>query len=891
MSRQPRLALSPVEGKAAADWDEAEHPRDRAGRFIEVGGWVRIWGGAEGRVVANVGGGRLEVDRVDGVRVRVHRNYLTVVERPDGGAPSRDAEDAVPAPVEAPSAEAVDDDAKPVYAGGEDEGTATPSPPQEDTMTADDTGDAFGDLDLPDTAAATEAQAIATIRRDGIHALTGSEIAALPEDMRAAVEDDDEPRVRELLRQRRRALTPDTSVDFDEFTLSGDEPVPAQIDDAVADQPNGSLTVLDATVADRGIAPEVEPEDGEVETTEVTYDYPAWRDEQAIASLNAANRRAERAGIPERFTWTVEHYEQAVAPAYPGGPQRYETRSRLTLNRPTVQREGWAFVATLTWDEEAGLVTRVVPDATLQERPEARKCDVCKATRDRRDTYVVQQVDGNRELQVGSNCLQQFLGISPAGLWLLNFEPDTGGDGDDDPLGRGGSGNYRQASRDVLAVGLALVNEHGWVPRSRADERTMATAERLMMLLHDRGPTRPPQAVREWEAYRDKIMGEARAREDEATTLLDFARTMEGDTDYAINMRAVATPDTVDERNIPLLVSAVAASNARRERDARERAARDAAQVSEHVGTVGDKITDTPARVVGVRTMEGNYGTTTLFTLVDDNGNIYKWFASGNKTDLASIDDRVTVSGTIKGHGQYRGVNETNLTRAKISPTGEALERLKAEEAAAKAARKAERDRVKALRQRLSDPTPEGFTRTSGAQPVGSRVRIVGGDGSGYHGYGRVLFDPVDDRQMVQIEAMTGEDRREAPDEFYYDIARQIPVERIVATEGEPTDRDIDTAGEFMQRLRQLPGQERPVSTYQVENPEALLRNTYPAGTLVRVSQPGTMSPVLYVDVPVLRIEPADPDDRYGTPTIVVRMPDGSERVLSPSSIEAYTPA
>lgn len=806
-----RARLS-VERKAAADWDDNEHPRDRLGRFIETFAWVRIWGGATGQVVRNVGGGRLEVDRADGQRVRVHRNYLTVIERPGGGAPTSDPGQAQAAPVQAPDpdvvdadpdAGSVDTDAKPVYAAAQDEDSEPSSPQQEDTM--------------------------------------------------------------------------------------GDEPTPEQITDAVEDQPNGSMTVLDATVADRGIAPAPEPEAVEVETTEVTYEFPSWRDKQATDSIDAANRRAERAGITERFTYTIEHYDRRLDPLYPGGPARVEQRTRLVLNRPTVQREGWTFVATLTWDEEAGLVTRVVPEATLHARPEARKCDVCKAARDRRDTYVVQQ--GDQELQVGSNCLTQFLGISPAGLWLLNYEPDIGGGEDDDDWGRGGGGgSTRSDSREVLAIGLALVEEHGWVSRGRSDERNMATAERLMLLLRDQGPTTPASAAREWQVYRDQIMANARGRADEASSLLDFARTLDGDSDYAQNMRAVASGETVDDRNVALLVSAVAASNARKERDARERAARETAQVSAHVGTVGEKIKDVPARVVGVRSIDGTYGVTTLFTLVDDNGNVFKWFASGNKTDLAKVDDRVTVSGTVKGHGEFRGVSETNLTRAKIAPTGAALDKAKAAEAAAKAARKAERDRVKAIQAAFANPTPEGFTAHTGPAPVGARVRIVD-EASGGHGNARVLFDAVDGRQRVSIEPVTGEARHHAPSEFHYTNIKDVPVERFVAWAGKPSKADHEAAESERERIRVLPGQEASVSTYRVEDPMALLHATYPVGSTVRVEVPGAVSPTRYVNVPVVRIEPAEEGNQYASPTIVVRMPDGEERGLHPGSIAAYTPS
>jgi hypothetical protein len=88
------------------DFDENEHPRDRKGRFIETGAEVRIWGGQSGTVLRNVGGGKIEVQRADGQKVVVHRNYLTVTASAKGDAPTTDPDQSETMTVEAPSPDA-----------------------------------------------------------------------------------------------------------------------------------------------------------------------------------------------------------------------------------------------------------------------------------------------------------------------------------------------------------------------------------------------------------------------------------------------------------------------------------------------------------------------------------------------------------------------------------------------------------------------------------------------------------------------------------------------------------------------------------------------------------------------------------------------------------------
>lgn len=102
---------SPLQYKIGkpSGWDENAHPRDRKGRFIETGAEVRIWGGQLGRVLRNVGNGKIEVERADGNKVIVHRNYLTVTARPNGEEPTAvESEDVAEAPVVEASPDAVE---------------------------------------------------------------------------------------------------------------------------------------------------------------------------------------------------------------------------------------------------------------------------------------------------------------------------------------------------------------------------------------------------------------------------------------------------------------------------------------------------------------------------------------------------------------------------------------------------------------------------------------------------------------------------------------------------------------------------------------------------------------------------------------------------------------
>lgn len=91
--------------------------------------------------------------------------------------------------------------------------------------------------------------------------------------------------------------------------------------------------------------------------------------------------------------------------------------------------------------------------------------------------------------------------------------------------------------------------------------------------------------------------------------------------------------------------------------------------VSEHVGSKGDKIT-LEVSVKRKVLLDGYYGTTSLYVFEDLDGNVFTTYYSGSKWK-ASIGDVGTLSGTIKGHDEYKEVKQTVLTRAKFTVSEE----------------------------------------------------------------------------------------------------------------------------------------------------------------------------------------------------------------------------
>lgn len=157
---------------------------------------------------------------------------------------------------------------------------------------------------------------------------------------------------------------------------------------------------------------------------------------------------------------------------------------------------GWKFLATIDHTPE-GNVFRAVPGFTVpaEYRDKAPCCDHCKVNRMRRDTYIVQHEDG-RTMQVGSNCLQEFLGYeNPTQLTkaaqLILSACDIA-DAAQDQHWLGGTGKrvidyYRISLRQFLGHVAAVVRVQGkFVTSKQARENGGESTGRFAKIVMDR---------------------------------------------------------------------------------------------------------------------------------------------------------------------------------------------------------------------------------------------------------------------------------------------------------------------------------------------------------------------------------------------------------------------
>ena len=318
--------------------------------------------------------------------------------------------------------------------------------------------------------------------------------------------------------------------------------------------------------------------------------------------------------------------------------------------------EGWRFVAVIDYEEHAAIIRQCAPgdDLAPRYRTLGPLCEHCKADRQRKQVFVVHH-DGGRELQVGRQCIRDFLGhrspeqIASAAELVAELHAVGSRDPDDDLA----LAPRQPCITDYLAHVARAVRLWGW--RSRASvvaDEEMATADLAWAAWENEC------RARKLGASRHSLVGPTKDDRNRAVAVLEWARALpaEGASDYQHNLRAACSLGGVRLKNAGIVASAVSAYD-------REQAAGRPLK-SEHVGQIGERLRDVLVRVVSTRELEPNeYGEREIVKVRDGEGRTLVWFT---KPRSIRVGEEHFLTGTVVKHSEFRGLKETRVSRCEL---------------------------------------------------------------------------------------------------------------------------------------------------------------------------------------------------------------------------------
>lgn len=355
-------------------------------------------------------------------------------------------------------------------------------------------------------------------------------------------------------------------------------------------------------------------------------------------------------GFKTGAVMTFEHFEvEGVAPKF----------------------NGWKLIAKLTdasflYEGATGTVVSMVPgepELPVSWRTAEITCEHCGTNRRRRDTFLVQNETTGQVMQVGRQCLADFLGHkSPEAIaslceWIIAFFA-----GAEDEYGHSGQRQpdfYR--TREYLAWVSMSIRKKGWISRKMAQDNGYSTPTSSDALSMMENASKKAGVTPDAEDY------------DRADVALGWVEShlcsVDPDTlnDYMFKLRLTCESERVAIKSLGICASLIPTV----EREMGLMKERESKPVSQHVGTVKER-REFVLNLIRVRELEGNFGVTHMHTFLDADGNRFVWFASNAQRGLVNSEDPIPVVlvGTIKAHDEYKGTKQTILTRCKVKEVG-----------------------------------------------------------------------------------------------------------------------------------------------------------------------------------------------------------------------------
>lgn len=340
-----------------------------------------------------------------------------------------------------------------------------------------------------------------------------------------------------------------------------------------------------------------------------------------------------------------------------GQPEKFTVLLHsVVIHTGKVIVNGFEFIASIEHTEEGNLI-RSHSEETVPTvyRTAKSNCDHCNMNRRRNDTFVLQNTNDSSFMQVGRNCLADFLGRDGedfARRAEFTFDANELAEASEG----GGEGGPRYDHLDLyLSYVAEAIATCGWVSKGMSQKNgNQSTAYLALDVMY------PPRDMNKNELpFRTPTDKSVSVAKDAITWAENLSDSEVEGSDYLNNIRVIARRGIVDARQYGFAASIV--SSYQRMLGELVAKQRNANKPSEYVGAVGDKLT-VEVTVDKVVTCEGMYGTTYLHMFTDGNGNRLTWFASSGALETGKT---VKIKGTIKKLEEYKGTKQTIMTRCR----------------------------------------------------------------------------------------------------------------------------------------------------------------------------------------------------------------------------------
>lgn len=318
--------------------------------------------------------------------------------------------------------------------------------------------------------------------------------------------------------------------------------------------------------------------------------------------------------------------------------------------------DGWEFIATIEHDTPTNIIRAFRTEYPIPYKYYTTDpvCEHCNSNRNRKDTYLIRNTETGEFKQVGKSCLRDYtngLSAEAVAQYISWFDSLIMGE-----IPSGAHSEVYYNTQELLQYAVEAVNLYGYQKTYDYDGQfnwysTRAVATTMVNL---------STGCR--EHIKNGFNENREGNKEKAAEVLAFVKTLPDEYGYISNLKTICSKEYCKDRDVGILVSAIACYNRELKRAEEQKKASEQLSSSTWVGAVGDRIDIGEVEVKTLTSWSTIYGVTHLYQMIDKNGNVYTWKTNG-------MIDRKTVSvkGTVKEHTEFRGVKQTELTRCKLT--------------------------------------------------------------------------------------------------------------------------------------------------------------------------------------------------------------------------------
>lgn len=325
---------------------------------------------------------------------------------------------------------------------------------------------------------------------------------------------------------------------------------------------------------------------------------------------------------------------------------------------------GWEFVAVIEHNNPTNVIRAFRTEYEVPERyyTSAPVCEHCNSKRNRKDTYLIRNIETGEFKQVGKSCLKDFtngLDAEAVARYISWFDELIKGEAP-----AGGSYHPYYPIEEVIQLAVEAINLYGYRKPIHPNDEGYTDYQSTKSVVIDMW-----LGSRWAKKHLDKGFNVNReGNKEKAAAVLAFVEGMRNEYGYVSNLKTLCSKEYCQGRDLGIVVSAVACYNHEMEYQARK-AQREAQQAKEQAtlkdewfGSIGERVEVMQPEMKLLTSWDTEFGMKYLYKLTTDNGLVFTW-RTGKPV---SNGKKLKVVGTIKAHAEFRGQKQTELTRCKI---------------------------------------------------------------------------------------------------------------------------------------------------------------------------------------------------------------------------------